>query len=221
MLCCDFKFSEFRDELFDELNISFPQEIKTAVLKRKSEFLAGRIQAQRAFSLLGSTETHVEIGPHRQPIWPLGFNGSISHSDRSAVALVAALPNLLIGVDIEKLIPQHVAESIAQQILSPRESRLIAASRKDYYRNLTIVYSAKETLFKALYPWCGNFLGFEDLELSGPPKDKSVSMRINSEITIDPVQVTDFQVHWRLTGGQVTTWLIQPLSRYASQKISI
>lgn len=43
----EFDVDHFRDILFSELSVSFPERLSSAVIKRRAEYLAGRIAAQR------------------------------------------------------------------------------------------------------------------------------------------------------------------------------
>ncbi|MEI8635195.1 hypothetical protein P4S72_30355 [Vibrio sp. PP-XX7] len=73
--------------------VTLPDTLHRAVLKRKCEFLAGRLCAKRAMAECGiNAETTLGIGEHREPLWPEGVIGSISHCDTQAVAVVTCLP---------------------------------------------------------------------------------------------------------------------------------
>lgn len=81
--------STFDQKLFCSLKIPFPNSLNKAVIKQKSEFLAGRYVAIKALSILGFNISDVPIGKYREPIWPHGVIGSISHTDTSAFCTVA------------------------------------------------------------------------------------------------------------------------------------
>lgn len=94
----DIGFDDIRQEHAD---IQFPKNICTAIRRRQIEFFSGRLLAKRALGELGSFHTDVGIGAHREPLWPSGFAGSISHSQNIIGVLMVRNTNLLVGIDIE------------------------------------------------------------------------------------------------------------------------
>ena len=61
--------------------------------KRQTEHLAGRIAAVHALREFGEKGVP-GIGERRQPLWPAGLYGSISHSGNTAVAIASTAPVL-------------------------------------------------------------------------------------------------------------------------------
>jgi enterobactin synthetase component D len=140
-----------------------------AVNKRKAEFIAGRYCASRALQMLpllpaGDNSTDISIGDKRQPLWPIGLTGSITHSHGFAAAAVANTDNFRsIGIDSEHIVKHETAENVASHILTSAESFLdnqLITSNSDQY--LTLVFSAKESLFKCLYPLVLRYFDFKD-----------------------------------------------------------
>lgn len=74
--------------LFSYYGIASPAQISNSVTKRKSEFLAGRYACKLCLSKIGSLTNSVSVGSNREPKWPTGYVGSITHSDQVAVAAV-------------------------------------------------------------------------------------------------------------------------------------
>ena len=206
-IACNFDTVAFDDELYGVFGICLPPELQTSVTKRKAEFLAGRILARTALLSLGSSSGDVGIGRHRQPIWPSGFAGSISHTDGTAMAMVAARTDCLIGVDIEAIMTEQTAQSIAKQVLTPREHAFLDKDPVHYARNLTIVFSAKETLYKALFPKVGSFFGFDCAELVNRPDAESISLVLTSDLPGGFTRGFEVDLHWRLHGGEIITWM--------------
>ena len=129
--------------------------------KRKKEFIAGRLCALEAIKSLSiePPET-ISIGANREPLWPSGLCGSISHSKNRAVAVVS---NSLVGVgvDTEESIQLDRLKKIGGQFIGENEQKFL----QDSPLNGTIIFSAKESLFKALYPSVKQFFGFKDAEI--------------------------------------------------------
>lgn len=138
--------------------------IAGSVEKRKREFRAGRSLAREALEKLGIDPCAIPVGPNREPVWPSMATGSISHcSSIGVVAVGLRTVYESIGVDIEpnEPLPQDVPELIFSNYErdSPQASTDI--------QNLdTLTFSAKETVFKCLFPILGFYFDFKDVSLS-------------------------------------------------------
>ncbi|MFU0911501.1 enterobactin synthase subunit EntD [Kluyvera intermedia] len=113
--------------------------------KRQTEHLAGRIAAVHALRLFGE-KVVPDIGEQRQPLWPAGLYGSISHSEHTAVAVVSQTP---VGIDIERVFDDELANSLAQQIACDDELTVLRKGPLAFALALTLTFSAKESLYKA------------------------------------------------------------------------
>ena len=143
-----------------------PADLASARHKRQAEFLAGRCCAQRALSRLGLGRPLIPIGVDRAPQWPVPAVGAITHSDGSAAALVGLQAEYqAIGLDLETIQPATRAGRLLPAVMSVVEQHLAAAVCGDVGLSFTIVFSAKESLFKALYPLCGRAFYFLDAQL--------------------------------------------------------
>ncbi|WP_163569644.1 4'-phosphopantetheinyl transferase family protein [Fodinicola feengrottensis] len=123
----------------------------------------GRRCAHRALAALGMDLSVIGSGPRREPLWPAGVVGSITHSDAYVAAAVAggrAYAGL--GIDVECRRPP--LESMLETVCVPSEQAWCLAGDSPSQR-LRLVFSAKESVFKAVYPATGDWLGFHDLEL--------------------------------------------------------
>ncbi len=118
-------------------------------VERMREFAAGRRCAAQALADAGARCVDVEVGAHREPLWPRGYVGSITHAPMFAFAAVARRGDVAsIGVDSEPVLDEASLDAVASLTFGPGERRLVAG-RRDL---ATAVFSAKESLFKALYP---------------------------------------------------------------------
>lgn len=130
--------------------------------KRCAEFVAGRLCADQSLRRLGVPAEFPLPAPSRLPLWPAGTLGSISHCSSLAVAAAARKSEYrALGVDVETLISPKVAKDIQSSIA--REDELIALEKHVpcRWRSMTMLFSAKEALFKALYPQTGRFMDFD------------------------------------------------------------
>ncbi|WP_446941269.1 4'-phosphopantetheinyl transferase family protein [Pseudomonas aeruginosa] len=166
-----------------------PANILRAVAKRQAEFLAGRLCARAAlFALDGRAQTPA-VGEDRAPVWPAAISGSITHGDRWAAALVAARGDWRgLGLDVETLLEAERARYLHGEILTEGE-RLRFADDLERRTGLlvTLAFSLKESLFKALYPLVGKRFYFEHAELLEWRTDGHARLRL----------LTDLSPEWR------------------------
>ncbi|QCT19991.1 4'-phosphopantetheinyl transferase superfamily protein [Jejubacter calystegiae] len=164
---CLVAFDEFsyRDTLFTQLSLPFPDVLKSAGAKRRAEYLAGRYAARQLLQEVGYNGV-VATGTDRAPVWPRGWRGSISHTDTSAIAILT--PNhfgISPGVDIEMFRPDIMQEIATSFTTADERDVLLAANCLPFDTALLIAFSAKESLFKALYPLVQQTFGFEVAKL--------------------------------------------------------
>ncbi len=148
----------------------YPEEAKQldgCVEKRQREIAAGRRCARRALARLGIANFPVLAGPDRAPIWPETIVGSITHTDGCAdgycgVAVGEYRKFSGIGVDAEPRLP--LPDDLWSWILdeSERQEALQSDEPGIYAR---LVFSAKETTYKALYPTLKRILEFSDVHV--------------------------------------------------------
>lgn len=163
---CRFDKGRYHDGLFDQYGIERSATLAGAVAKRKAEFLAGRYAARRAMQRLGAEAMTVRIGEYRSPVWPPGLVGSISHTDGVAVCMVAhATRYASAGIDVEPWIAPAIANDVRTTIVKGAEEALLRQLPLAFEQGLTLAFSAKESLFKALYPRVRRFFDFGDVSL--------------------------------------------------------
>ena len=156
----DFDPLTFRPE--DLLWLPHHARLSGCARKRQSEHLAGRIAAVYALREVGEKEVPA-VGDRRQPLWPAPWYGSISHCERSALAVVSVRP---IGVDIERILSPALAAELESSIVNNAEKSLLDASGLPSALALTLAFSAKESAFKASPPEIQNGVGFSDFEVT-------------------------------------------------------
>lgn len=136
--------------------------------RRLSEFRHGRQCARYACRRLGiGDEGSIGVGPDREPLWPAGLVGSISHAGHHAAAAVGRAGDLRsIGVDIEPAVP--LPAEILDTVCRPEEIERLRehGPAAVHLPRATLVFSAKEAAYKALWPLLGRFLEFHDLEIA-------------------------------------------------------
>ncbi len=139
--------------------------IANAVPRRRHEFLIGRDCAHAALAAIGRDDGAIAVGARRQPLWPTGVVGSIAHGGDWAGAVVAPAEQARgLGLDIEPLEPPLPPE-VADLVLIDAERRRLPAHPPQARLQAKVTYTAKECVFKALYPSTGWFLEHSDVEI--------------------------------------------------------
>lgn len=178
-----FQTSSYRDELFTEHSIPFPEKLFAAVAKRRCEYLCGRLAAQ---TLLSERQIYAQVAQSAEgaPIWPEGWLGSISHTERCAIAVIAPQnKGYVLGIDIENFNPETLDE-IAETIAQESERKRLAKSEIDYNTALHIAFSAKESLYKALYPQVRKVFGFDSAIITDiNTRNKTFSIQLTHALT--------------------------------------
>lgn len=146
------------------------RDVASAVPSRRREFAAGRACARSALADLGHHGWSLNRGPRGEPLWPPGVVGSISHCPGFAAAAAApSAGTLALGIDVEVDAP--LPRDVAAEVLSAEETAsvrgLAAQDRVTPWERL--LFSAKESLFKAWYPLRHEWLGFEEAHVELEP----------------------------------------------------
>lgn len=170
VLCHPFEAGHFCDSAFAAAGIACPDSIARSVRKRRAEFFHGRLCARAALAVLAAPDAQVGIGAGREPLWPAGTMGSISHTRAlaAAVALPAAQGNG-IGIDLELAGHGGALGAARDFIVCAAELAYLrgAAGGFDLDLLLTLVFSAKESFFKATYGAVRTHFDFDAVEVTG------------------------------------------------------
>jgi len=149
---------------FQRFGIRPPERLMNMVMKRRCEYLAGRISAKTALEQLGVYDQQVIRGDSGCPVWPQGIVGSVTHTDSLAISCVSKVDHVkALGVDAEGILTCELANELAPQLLTAQDKRYSSSLPFNYF--VTLIFSAKEAIYKALYPSVGVFFGFEAVSL--------------------------------------------------------
>lgn len=163
---CLYDATRYDESLFRMLGIAKPEQLQQAVIKRKAEFLAGRYCALRALELAGLPGSHIGIGSHRQPIWPEDICGAISHTRQLAVAAVAYGTDVYgVGVDVEEEFTADAMGQIQSFVLNVDEHPLLSSVSLRHEQLVALIYSIKESFFKAAFPLVQHYFDFDAISL--------------------------------------------------------
>ncbi|WP_405608707.1 4'-phosphopantetheinyl transferase superfamily protein [Streptomyces sp. NBC_01511] len=151
----------------------FPEEalrVKSAVAKRRGEFTTARHCARQALTRLGAPAGAILTGERGAPLWPEGVVGSITHCDGYRAAVVARPARTTsIGIDAEPALP--LPSGVLESVALPEEQiavKELLRSEPDVPWD-RLLFSAKESVYKAWFPLMRSFLEFEAARLVFDP----------------------------------------------------
>jgi 4'-phosphopantetheinyl transferase EntD len=160
----------------------FPDEetlIARAVPKRRREFTTGRHCARSALGALGIAPVPIRPGQGGAPQWPSGIVGSITHCAGYRAAAVARASDVItIGLDAEpaQWLPAEVLGLVALPDERDRLGDLARAAPAVCWDRL--LFSAKESVYKAWFPLARRWLGFSDADITINAADGTFEARL-------------------------------------------
>jgi 4'-phosphopantetheinyl transferase EntD len=141
--------------------------VAQAVDKRRREFAAVRACARRAMEKLGVPPQPVLPGERGAPRWPEGMVGSMTHCDGYRAAALTRESDLAsLGIDAEPHAP--LPDGVLRSVSLPAERERLAqlAARQPAIHWDRLLFSAKESVYKAWFPLTGEWLGFEEADIA-------------------------------------------------------
>ena len=112
---------------------------------------------------------------NREPLWPGGITGSISHTRGFCVAVAGLVDVNLgaIGIDVERI--ERMRPALERRILNDAElPDLDSLTDSERQQRVTTIFAAKEAFYKAHFQLDPRFIGFA-----------AVSVRHVSESTLE------------------------------------
>jgi 4'-phosphopantetheinyl transferase EntD len=155
----------------------YPEEaaaVERAVEARRREFATGRACARAALEQLGFPPQAIPVAEGGEPRWPTGALGSITHCRGYRACAVARSTDLVaLGIDAEPNLP--MPERTLEAIAHVDEPALIAAlpQLEPGIRWDRLLFSAKESAFKAWHGLTGRRLAFEAIAVNLDPRTES------------------------------------------------
>jgi len=147
----------------------YPEEqdcVTNVATKRYREFTAGRLCAREVLKKLGIDNFPLLVGNSREPLWPPGIVGSISHCrDNCVVAAAKDVHIVNLGIDIEDATPLE-AEIRSLICRKDEEQWVIDVSEPAYSDWAKIIFSAKESVYKCLFPVTHVYLDFKEVQIA-------------------------------------------------------
>jgi 4'-phosphopantetheinyl transferase EntD len=194
----------------------FPEEaalVAGATAKRRREFTGVRVCARLALARAGVQPVPIMPGPSGAPIWPSGIVGSMTHCDRYRAAAVGRADAFAaIGIDAEphEVLPAGVLPRVA--IESERTGLAGLATAAPEFCWDRILFSAKESVFKAWSPATGRRLGFSGAEVVLDVSGSFVAHLLVPDPMVGGRRVATFDGFWSVSRGIVATVVAVPAS---------
>lgn len=162
--------------------------IASAVPKRRAEFQTVRECARRAMALMGYAP--VALLPHgdRSPRWPANLVGSLTHTEGYRGAAVARREDIsALGIDAEPNYP--LPSGVLSQVTTSHEiEKLLALAKEIPDVNWDrVLFSAKESVYKAWFPENRTWLDFDECEINFYIPGDSFRAQIHSRVRDSPV----------------------------------
>ncbi|NOI80250.1 4'-phosphopantetheinyl transferase superfamily protein [Vibrio tubiashii] len=164
---CVVKYDVSHFSLDLQLSQWLPLQLRQANHKRQAEFIAGRVAAHYSMNAFDQDQ-NVEINPDRSPLFPKALKGSISHSQNLAIAATIPsekIPDTHLGIDIQHWFSSDETDDVAGLVCKDVEIERLQDSHLSYQQKVTLLFSAKEALYKAIYPQVKEVLNFDVVEL--------------------------------------------------------
>jgi 4'-phosphopantetheinyl transferase EntD len=197
----------FGDPPEAELFPSEQEAVRNAVDKRRREFTTVRHCARKALAELGQPAVPILPGRNREPLWPAGVVGSMTHCDGYRAAAVARDGDLAaLGIDAEPhaALPEGVLDSVTRPEELPRLARLSAQHPEVHWDRL--LFSAKESVYKVWFPLAGCWLGFDEAAIDFDPDGGLFTAVLHqSGLKLDGKPVSRLTGRWLVREGLVIT----------------
>ena len=188
----------------------FPAEetlIARAVPKRRTEFATGRHCARTALGALAIAPAPILPGQAGAPQWPSGIVGSITHCEGYRAAAVARASEVItIGLDAEpaQWLPAEVLGLVALPDERDRLRDLARAEPGICWDRL--LFSAKESVYKAWFPLARRWLGFADADITINAADGTFVARLLVPApALSGVPPAGFTGRWIIAEGMILT----------------
>lgn len=162
-----YDLQRFNNSAYTRAGVAYPPTMDRCVPKRQAEYLFGRVAARRALAEIGRPDAQIGTGPQREPLWPGGALGAITHTDTWAAATAVKSGHCRgVGIDIEAALkPESIASTEQYAVSAGERDVLRREAALAYPLALAIAFSAKESIYKALFPTVGRYFGFEAVRI--------------------------------------------------------
>jgi len=181
--------------------------VARAVERRRREYTTTRHLARAALQRLGVPPVPLRRGLMGEPLWPDGVVGSLTHCDGYRAAAVAHRAGVVaVGIDAEAHAP--LPDEVPSIVLSGDERTLVERLTRQAPAVCwdRLLFSAKESLFKAWYPQTGRWLEFEDAAVDVDPESGVFRAHVRAPAT--PMWREGVEGRWLVRGPLLLTAVV-------------
>jgi 4'-phosphopantetheinyl transferase EntD len=132
--------------------------------RRQITYAGGRYAMRELLRRFGLPDGPILTDDRGAPLLPTSVRGSISHKDEVACALVTSDTTAYYGVDVEGV--PGPSDDLAAHILTGRElAQVRGMADAQRALELSLRFSAKESIYKALDPYVRRYVAHEEVEV--------------------------------------------------------
>jgi len=202
LVSCGFDPAKLASDDFQRSAIEQTPALQRSVAKRQAEYLAGRVCARAALQSLDGRLYVPATAEDRAPVWPTDITGSITHGKGWAAAVVAHKAACLgLGLDQETLLDEDRASRLMKEILTAPELQRLDPAHIGLA--VTLTFSIKESLFKALYPLVQKRFYFEHAEVLEWSADGYARLRLLTDLSPEWNQGRELEGQFCVMGDQL------------------
>lgn len=207
---CRFDRQQWHAALPAQWQLPLPSALQQAASKRKIEYLASRWLVRQQLAQLGITDFVLHNAPDRSPCWPAGIRASLSHS-HDCVVMAATREALYVGIDVEQVMAEETAQDTAELLMNAQERALLEGQPLPFAQAATLLFSLKESLYKALWPRLHQPMAFHqaaliDLDL---PQQRA-RLQLCQDFSAEFTRSTVLDARFWLQPARVVTLLTHP-----------
>ncbi|WP_243118290.1 4'-phosphopantetheinyl transferase family protein [Actinomyces wuliandei] len=161
---------EVGDDVEEPLFPAEERHIARAVARRRAEFTTVRYCARQALRGLGRQRPVMVPGDQGEPTWPDGVVGALTHCEGYRAAAVARSQEVAsLGIDAEPNgpLPSGVLGIVASA--AERDHLRAVSAQRPGIAFDRLLFSVKESVYKAWFPLERCWLGFDDVEVRIEP----------------------------------------------------
>jgi 4'-phosphopantetheinyl transferase EntD len=145
--------------------------VANAVLSRRQEFATGRWLARQALRKLGLPDHPIPTGRLKNPLWPPGIIGTISHDGALCAVAVMQANGSIGGIGIDLMwLPRHAGRmnDLLPMFMTDPDELQVVARLDSAAEPAMLLFSLKEALLKALSFRLTDFIDLRSIEIGQP-----------------------------------------------------
>lgn len=185
-------------------------------VRRQITWVAGRLAIRAALGELLGVEP-ATLGPvgtddRRAPRWPAGVSGSLTHTDRWAIAWVARGDGLTRGIDLED--PRRGGMHLADMLLlEPEKAATVALPESAQTSDLIRRFALKEAIYKAIDPRYRRYVDFKEVAVWPDAAGDMGGARVEWSLAQGERPPAEMGLSWQRWGD--AGWLCGARARWA------